>query len=251
MPDHVHLAVSTGSPTDAHARFVAGLRSYALSRRSALWAEVGPFEPISNQKHLLRVARYFHLNPCRDRLVADPLSWEWSTHRDAVGAVADPWLDQLELSRMMRCASGMFASRFHAYVSGDPTVAIAGSPLPEARPNLVVDLAAIELAICSVLRLERIGARRPPQPRKLVVHLARRLGCPSREALAEVLGVIPQTVSELGALPLDALDERALKAARLVLSDPRFLPPLLKPTFNRKSSSTDGDRPLKPTKSRF
>lgn len=31
-----------------------------------------------------------HPNPCRARLVADPLAWPFSTHRDAVGLAVDP-----------------------------------------------------------------------------------------------------------------------------------------------------------------
>ena len=73
--------------------------------------------------------RYTVLNPSRAGIVDDPLSWPWSTHRDVVGAIADPWVTAERLGAALgsRMAS---AQDIHAYVSGDPSVAIAGTPFP-------------------------------------------------------------------------------------------------------------------------
>jgi hypothetical protein len=44
------------------------------------------------KRKLARQVRYIVLNPCRDRIVGDPLSWMWSTQRDVMGATVQPWV---------------------------------------------------------------------------------------------------------------------------------------------------------------
>lgn len=41
-----------------------------------------PAEAVPEGPKRRRSVRYVHLNPCRARLVADPLAWPLSTHRD-------------------------------------------------------------------------------------------------------------------------------------------------------------------------
>lgn len=52
-------------------------------------------------------------------MVTDPLSWAFSTHRDACGLALDPVRKRVP-----------DVHRFHRYVSADPTVAVDGTLLP-------------------------------------------------------------------------------------------------------------------------
>src|SRR5208283_2925907 len=81
--------------------------------------------------HLKRQIRYVHLNPCRSRLVRDPMEWEWSTHRDVLGAVGEAWVDLPQLHRIWGARDDEFRRIFHAYVSGDPSALVEGTPLPQ------------------------------------------------------------------------------------------------------------------------
>lgn len=121
MPNHVHLV---------HARDVRRPLAHALCHyvrwRNHRRGEAGPLlqplppaEPLVDAQKLRRTVRYVHLNPCRARLVADPLAWPWSTHRDRVGLALDPVVERAAQPH-----------RFHRYVSGDPTVDPEGTELP-------------------------------------------------------------------------------------------------------------------------
>jgi REP element-mobilizing transposase RayT len=130
MPDHLHLAIEAVDLGVA----VRSLRDrvQALARRfrrGALWEELKEPEAIPNAQHLLRTIRYIHLNPCRRGLVRDPLEWEWSTHLDVLGAVAPAWVDLRRIEGLMRFGRTPWRERFHAYVSGDPSVQVAGTPI--------------------------------------------------------------------------------------------------------------------------
>lgn len=120
MPDHLHVI----HPTDARESLRRVMRAYARFRNhhrgtdGPVWAPAADPQPIAAGKLAIQV-RYVHLNPCRARLVTDPLAWPLSTHRDAVGLTFGP-ARKVERSPW----------EFHAYVSGDPSVHPAGTGLP-------------------------------------------------------------------------------------------------------------------------
>jgi hypothetical protein len=93
-----------------------------------IWAKVPEPILIPDRHHLLRQIRYVHLNPCRAGLAPDPLSWEWSTHRDFTGCVINPWPSITRLATELKVDRHRFGNWFHAYASKDPSVAIAGTP---------------------------------------------------------------------------------------------------------------------------
>ncbi len=101
MPDHIHL-LTDRYDHDAFVRLLSGYARWRHHRRGGqgrVWlphpVPVLPGGPL----HLQRTHRYIALNPCRDRLVADPLAWTWSTHRDGVGMTSSPVL----VSALTRC----------------------------------------------------------------------------------------------------------------------------------------------------
>jgi REP element-mobilizing transposase RayT len=144
MPDHVHLILPHDDPGNRLHRVLQGFanaRNRRTGRSGPLWAPRPPPVAIPNALHLRRTIRYVHLNPCRERLVNDPLAWPFSTHRDRVGFAARP------LVAVDRDPAG-----FHAFVSGDPSVDPAGTPLPSRQFR---DLSVHEVAdaVCSVFRV--------------------------------------------------------------------------------------------------
>jgi hypothetical protein len=143
MPDHVHLVLH--QPADD--AIATAMRAYARWRNhhrregGPVWAVRPEPEPLPDAQHVQRTIRYVHLNPCRAGLTNDPLVWPFSTHRDAVGlaapAVVPPHRDP---------------EGFHAYVSGDPSAAVAGTPFPHGTWGRVSwgEVAVAVAGVCPV-----------------------------------------------------------------------------------------------------
>ena len=178
MPNHVHVLaqVDRDIATRAFARVLSAfrLRMRALGATPVdfEWASLPRPEKVQHDKrHIARTVRYIHLNPVRDGLCDDPLEWEWSTHRDWLGAVARPCVDRTRWARAMGRRPSACAEWLHDYVSSDASVRNA-RPLADPRRFLEdertdASIDALTTAVACVLRSERTtltefdaGARR-------------------------------------------------------------------------------------------
>jgi hypothetical protein len=229
MPDHLHLLVEYASAEELLRLMRVELSAFARRiGEGSLWQKIGLPSLVPNLLHLKRQARYIHLNPCRAKLVADPLQWEWSTHREAVGAAFSTWLDRETLERATGFGPRDFAIRFHQYVSSDPDVRVDGTPLPTRQPpsDLLASLAGVEWAVLQAMRASMDSRLRTTSERRLMLLAAERLagGC-DRARQAEWLGVTSRTIQNIIRAPASPAEEAALKAAFWLLSDrPRFVP---------------------------
>ena len=203
MPDHFHAVVRVG---ESQWREI-GKRFCARS----VWRHFsGPFgaEPIPDRKHLLRTIRYVALNPCRARLAADPLAWTFSSYRDLAGVAADPLVTIQSLNQACGLSDSTWtASRWHRYVSSDPSSHVDGTPglshfdhgaarfdaqsgdLGAVGPT--ESLRRIESAVVEVFRLPQPLAalsRRHPARRSFVAACLR-LGWGRSSAPAAILGI--------------------------------------------------------------
>lgn len=121
MPDHVHVLCAS----DVRARLGVALGGYARWRNrrrgesGAVWEPLPEPTVVEGRRKTNINLRYIHLNACRAGLVEDPLAWPLATHIDAVGLVVGG----------VR-ARDADVHRLHAYVSGDPSVHVAGTDLP-------------------------------------------------------------------------------------------------------------------------
>lgn len=144
MPDHIHLALPHGDPAGRLAHVMSGYTRFLAHRGGPreLWAARPA--PVLNEDadKIGRTIRYIHLNPTRSKLVADPLAWPWSTHRDQVGFAAFPLGKPRD-----------DPDRFHASVSADLTVTAAGTRLPRVCFD-ALDWPTVRDAVLSVCRAE-------------------------------------------------------------------------------------------------
>ena len=148
MPNHLHLLTALDDPVAAHTKFRRLLGSFARSfDLPTLWNPVPEPTLIGTPDKLLRQVRYIGLNPCRPvrvgrlevQLATDPLRYEWSTHRDAVGAIADPWVTAERILEACGVRADDPAAWLHRYVSSDPHVAVTGTPMPIAALPATID----------------------------------------------------------------------------------------------------------------
>ncbi len=210
MPDHVHLftlrvvAAMLRGAMSGHARWLAHRRDQPGLR---LWRGYDPPEPITSPEHLQRTRRYVLLNPCRGRLVDDPLAWPWSSHRDAVG---------LAWPRVRRVVGDPVG--FHGYVSRDRSVDPGGTALPVHGLYLASpSYEQVEAAVSAVTRTPLVQLRTAPLHRRRLIRCLRCHTDMSVRAIARRLGVSPGLV---GGIP-GQWDELARVVER-VLGDERF-----------------------------
>ncbi|MCB9582286.1 MAG: hypothetical protein H6717_34950 [Polyangiaceae bacterium] len=218
LPDHLHVITPALSAKAAVSRLGAVLSGYSRHVGGGnLWAPIPPPAVHPNDKHLLRDIRYVHLNPCRDFLCKDPLAWFFSTHRGVIGAEIDPWVSAERLGAWFGYPAEHVPSWLHAYVSGDPTVAVAGTPLPvPAQPSAIarVPLADVAAAVRAATPWSSISLKR-----RVFVTLARTVGWRVTNENARAIGVHPQTIRRLARDPVGPSE---LAPALLCLGDPRL-----------------------------
>lgn len=195
MPDHIHLL----TPVEVRFRLSAALSGYTRWRNrrrgteGPLWERLPEPGRVEGPMKLRRNIRYIHLNPCRAGLVDDPLAWPLSTHMDAVGLALEP---------VRRRAP--FPIRFHAYVSGDPSAHVEGSPLPVAVVD-VPDLDDVETAVSMAMRAPVDALQRRGDARRVFVGASRVLTPASGAAIGAFVGMSRQAVGRTARPHADAL----------------------------------------------
>ena len=207
MGNHLHVLVEDVDPVTEAAWLARSLR------RAATWCDLDVDATVAaDRTKVRRDIRYISLNPCRARLVPDPLEWTWSTHRELFGAVTDPWVDVDAIRRLDGSVD-----RHHAYVSADPFVSVDGTPPPRAAVDsrfARVPLVHVAEAARSATRGGQI--RRQGPARWLFLKLARAQGWTSAAELAEICGISRQSVHRAWGMDLD------MTSARICLADPRL-----------------------------
>lgn len=215
LPDHVHALPNTPD-AGRLGRVMSGFARWRNADRGhtgPVWTPAPPPELLPDEKHERRTVRYVHLNPCRAHLVTDPLAWPWSTHRDAVG-LAVPRLREPERDPF----------RFHRYVSGDPSSAVEGTPLPEGQWG-TCRWEEVRDAVAGVCRVSLAALRERGPARTLAIRAARVLDALDAERVAAELGMSPSAVyrAAVGVPPRpDLAREPSLLACVRAVGDPRF-----------------------------
>jgi hypothetical protein len=229
MREHLHVIPDSDAVSSSRKRLAEVLSGvtrhgrHGTHRRSLEWRLAPARSLASNRDHLARDIRYLALNPCRAGLAADPLEWLWTTHRDVVGAVADPWVTAGRLAATLGRPSAGFVRAHHAYVSADPAVRADGTTLPQPPVLSTITAFGIERLCAAVLAATRAPAaalQHRTLARRLLVHLAYRHGWARPRVLARLCGVSRQAVLALRDAPLE---RDALVAAKLCLGDERLL----------------------------
>lgn len=177
MPDHLHILTLPESVAELPGRLGSVLsgftRHVGLSR---YWATVAEPTRVPNVQHLRRTVRYIHINPCREGLVSDPLSWPWSTHRDAIGARYSPWLEPRTLASCLGFRESGFPEYFHRYTCMDRELRLGDAAFPRPLRSVGSPLLAPADVVAAVRASALyLGA---DEHVRLLSHTARREGWP-------------------------------------------------------------------------
>jgi hypothetical protein len=114
-----------------------------------------------------------------------------------------------------------FVEWYHRYVSADPSVHVAGTPVP--RPALAAEIATVPLgrivsAVAAAMRVRPEAIREIGQARDLFVGLAREQGWRAWDRLASACACTTRAIRKIA----DRIDPAALAPARLCLGDARL-----------------------------
>jgi hypothetical protein len=212
MPEHAHGVLPNDAP-----RLAALGRLFQQHGRvfGTGWDFTKP-APCYSLPILRRKTRYTHLNPVREGVVDDPLVWPWSTLRDALGVVVDPWVAPGRMQRILRQAP----RQLHAFTT---SLLRPEFQTPLAQPDLCggwsVSLTAVAQACASALRCRPDHLQSKGHPiRPTFVALARRAGNPRVEDLAAACHVAKRGVTRLH----DRADARTVDIALRCLADARL-----------------------------
>ncbi len=222
MPNHLHVILpSFQKDEEIRLKMRGYLGGISKSLKvSHLWQRIPSPSEIPDQFHLRRQVRYIALNPCRKGLCSDPLEWYWSTYREALGATTERPL--VDLAKALGESPQNFLVRFHAYVSGDPSVKIAGTPFPQRaipKPLAVYGIGEILAASASALRVPQIEVTKDRSIlRPHFIHLAYRHGWRQISLLAQICEMSPRGVHFI----LENNIPHNLEAAELCLGDARL-----------------------------
>ncbi len=98
MTNHLHLAVRVSeTPLDKPMQRLAMRYALHIHRDAGQTGHL--FERryrsilVDADSYLLALVRYIHLNPVVAGMVADPMAYRWSSHRDYLGRATVPWVD--------------------------------------------------------------------------------------------------------------------------------------------------------------
>jgi REP element-mobilizing transposase RayT len=221
MPNHIHVLAPAKSESDARRKLGAVISALSRSRNPGAantWEAVSSKGTFTEPQKIARHARYIVLNPTRARLAACPLEWLWSTHRDVMGAVVDPWVTPERVAVALGQAVPGFAVRHHRFVSGDTSTKIDSTPAPirhDGDPMRYSPAQALAASIASV-RGGPMAVQRSGLARRQFLAFAKRAAWP---ATSLECGIRPQTIREYfrAELPVTNAALMCLGAARLVV----------------------------------
>lgn len=200
MPNHIHVLTPAASESEARRRLgaiVSGLRRSCHPGAANEWEPASTRGTFTDPAKIRRQIRYIVLNPCRAGLVRCPSEWLWSTHREVLGAVRDPWVTAGAIVAVLGTATRGFAARHHRYVSGDPSVAVAGTPVPTPHDGTPTTYSVAEACAASVAAVRGApdALTRPGPARRQLFALANAARWPTA-VVAEACELHPGTVRD-------------------------------------------------------
>jgi REP element-mobilizing transposase RayT len=209
MPDHVHVLaqIEREIALRTFARVLSAFRRRMQARNDEAlafdWEPLPQPEKVQrDRRHIARTLRYIHLNPTRDALCNDPLKWEWSTHRDWIGAVVHPKVDRNRWARAMGRRMPSCTEWLHEYVVSDHSVSCA-SPVADPASWLRAGErdASLEVIASAVARALRSPRSAPhefgPAERRLFLLSASRWTHYRAAQLARYVGCHPSAARKM------------------------------------------------------
>lgn len=225
MPNHIHLLSPNSNPIEQKAAFSRLIQ--ALSQKEFLGSKT--WDPITipegatdDRQKILRQIRYIHLNPCRAKIIKNPVEWEWSTHLDYLGWVHRPWCT---VEKLAPIGLRHNITSFHRYVITDdtvtdryPLVSVSETISEKEQNRYPIEWIKRASAIANRCSMKKLKIR--SQERINFVRLAWDLGWKQPSLLAEITSSHTRSILNYrSSSSFKSIPERSLLAnPRLILS---------------------------------
>lgn len=111
MPNHYHFIIKQESIDGMTELLRKVFTSYSVyfnkkyKRVGSLFQGVYKASNVINQKYLMHLSAYIHLNPVKDGLVSSVDGWKWSSYEYLIGVKKAKWLKSNELLEL--CSEGI------------------------------------------------------------------------------------------------------------------------------------------------
>lgn len=174
MPEHMHVLARAATEADARLRMASVVSALVRSNNAGarnVFAPASARGAFAEPQKIARQVRYIVLNPCRAGYVRCPLEWVWTTHRDVVGAVIDPWVSP----ERIRTLPGQPPRQHHRYVAADPSTRVDGTPYPQHHDGhpQAYSVQQARRASIAAARGDRADITRSGEPRRQFLALAK------------------------------------------------------------------------------
>lgn len=214
MSTHLHLVLEVEN--ERHARAIVRRICNALDRtadeRHVARTDEPHLQVLGDDYAVLRYTAYAHGNPVAAHMVADPLAWFFSSHRDVYGLRTTTWFSPERLvARMNEKLDGAW---LHRRAGGGLTVPVLAAPVQRAVP--VEPLDVIARTVASVHGAPAIHATR--RTRRCFAAVARFEGWGTGPIAAHM------NRSDRQVRRLLALDAPSVRAVLVCLQDFRLRP---------------------------
>jgi REP element-mobilizing transposase RayT len=208
MTNHLHLAVQVDdTPLDKPMQRLAMRYALHIHRDAGQTGHL--FERryrsilVDADSYLLALVRYIHLNPVVAGMVAEPMAYRWSSHRDYLGRATVPWVDTAFVLALFGPAVAVARVRYSRFIRSWTDEDLAPFEKHESR-----DTRALEPELPARDREPPVPA---PVERETLEQIAARLCRPHRIGLTELAS--PSRERRLSAvrtaIAREALDQHA------------------------------------------
>jgi len=215
MGTHVHLVLEVDSEDHANAvvRRIANRHDRTAAERGVAMLDEPHLQVLADDYAVFRYVAYAHANPVKAEMVADPLGWAFSSHRDVCGMRKASWYSADRIlalmGRQLEDASGL-----HDRAGGRLAVPGLVEPVQGAQP--AETLVVIAHAVAGFFGHAQL--HETPAARRCFASVARFEAWPTKSIAAHM----GKSIRQVNRLPAE--DTPAVRAVLAMLRDPRLRP---------------------------
>ena len=214
MSTHVHLVLEVESEEHARAavRRIRNRHDRTAPERGVAMLDEPHFQVLADDHAVFRYVVYAHGNPVKAEMVADPLGWAFSSHRDVCGLRNAPWYSADRILAILHDQPD--GASLHERAGGRVAAPKLIEPVQHTVPSETLDVIARTVAGF----FGQAELHETPVARRCFASVARLQAWPTKSIAAHMRKSIRQVNR------LSAEDTPAVRAVLAMLDDPRLRP---------------------------
>ena len=214
MSTHMHLVLEVDSEDHAKAvvRRIANRHDRTAPERGVAMVDEPHLQVLADDHAVFRYLVYAHGNPVKAEMVADPLSWPFSSHREMCGMRNASWYSADRI--MLRVRRHPEGASFHERAGGRLPVPQLLEPVQRTQPGETLDV--IALTVAAFFGHAKLHESFPA--RRCFASIARFEAWPTKSIAAH----LDKSIRQVNRFAPE--DTPAVRAVLAMLRDPRLRP---------------------------